>query len=310
MADRTADFEACEPLRSVAGRFMRRPGATLIEVLIVFAILALLTGLILAAVQKARIASLQASSSNNLRQIILGVHQLADNEEGRIKKLAHQSIKPDGKTWYSESSVFFLILPWTYGHREIPRDGSIEKINEFLSPQVSVYRSPADPSWDYMPTMADARGKCSYVANMQVFNGSMTFPMSIPDGTSSTLSFAEHYYMCIVPGTSSLNYTAIFNGTGDGFGTRRATFADKGWSDVLPATDPATKRTVASVRGKTFQVRPRVEEADHRIPQTPFPAGLPVALFDGSVRTLSPSIDESVFWSLVTPNGGEVIGDY
>jgi phenylalanyl-tRNA synthetase beta chain len=29
-----------------------------------------------------------------------------------------------------------------------------------------------------------------------------------------------------------------------------------------------------------------------------------------SVRMLSPTISENVFWSLVTPNGGEVIGDY
>ena len=46
------------------------------------------------------------------------------------------------------------------------------------------------------------------------------------------------------------------------------------------------------------------------MPQTPFSAGLPVAFFDGSVRILSPSIDESIFWSLVTPNGGEVVGDF
>ncbi|HVK19710.1 MAG TPA: hypothetical protein VM533_22445 [Fimbriiglobus sp.] len=93
-------------------------------------------------------------------------------------------------------------------------------------------------------------------------------------------------------------------------GTRRATFADKGWHDVIPVKDPATGQTVASVRGQTFQVRPRLEDVDSKMPQTPFSAGLPVAFFDGSVRILSPSIDESIFWSLVTPNGGEVVGDF
>jgi len=34
---------------------------------------------------------------------------------------------------------------------------------------------------------------------------------------------------------------------------------------------------------------------------------LTVAMFDGSVRTLSPSVSESVFWALVTPAGGEVV---
>jgi prepilin-type processing-associated H-X9-DG protein len=205
-----------------------------------------------------------------------------------------------------------MILPWTYGPRQFPVGGTDEQIKDFQSPQVSIYRDPADPSWDYMPSMAEARGKCSYVANMQVFNGAMTFPMSIPDGTSNTIGFAEHYFMCIMPGpgATSLDYTSTFSAPPIPVGGRRATFADQGWLDVVPVTDPATKRTVASVPGKTFQVRPRVEEVDHRIPQTPHPGGLPVALFDGSVRTLSPSIDEHIFWSLVTPNGGEVIGDF
>ena len=78
---------------------------------------------------------------------------------------------------------------------------------------------------------------------------------------------------------------------------------------MIPATD-AQGRTVASQPGRTFQVRPRVEDADGKVLQTPFRAGLPVALFDGSVRTLSPGIDESVFWGLVTPAGGEVPGDF
>jgi hypothetical protein len=290
---------------------MRRVGVTLIEILIVVAILAILVGLILAGIQKVRMASIRTSSSNNLRQIMLGLHQLADREQGRVKRMAHQGIKSDG-TWYKDSSVFYLILPWTYGERQFPIGGSDEQFQDFLSPRVPIYRCPADPSWDYMATMAHARGKCSYVANMQVFNGSMTFPMSIPDGTTNTVGFTEHYYMCTMPGPGAtfIEYTSIFDSTPSGSGPRRATFADKGWSDVLPVTDPATKRTVASIPGKTFQVRPRVEEADHRIPQTPFPTGLPIALFDGSVRTLSPGIDESVFWSLVTPSGGEVVNDY
>ena len=43
-----------------------------------------------------------------------------------------------------------------------------------------------------------------------------------------------------------------------------------------------------------------------RLLQTPFTAGLPVALFDGSVRTVGPGVVAEVFWAGVTPNGGEV----
>jgi hypothetical protein len=60
----------------------------------------------------------------------------------------------------------------------------------------------------------------------------------------------------------------------------------------------------------TFQVKPSLTYANAYQLQTPFSAGLPVAFFDGSVKTLSPSIQASVFWSLVTRDGGEVVADY
>jgi hypothetical protein len=64
------------------------------------------------------------------------------------------------------------------------------------------------------------------------------------------------------------------------YGNRRATFADRGWEDVDPS-----------------------------IPQTPHRAGLTVAMFDGGVRTVAPSVDETLFWAQVTPAGGEVVPD-
>jgi hypothetical protein len=103
-------------------------------------------------------------------------------------------------------------------------------------------------------------------------------------------------------------YTGIFDPYNDEiYGDRRATFADRGWEDVLPVTDPATATTGPSVPGKTFQVGPRPEDVDPSIPQTRHRAGLTVAMFDGGVRTISPSVAASVFWALVTPAGGEVV---
>ena len=78
--------------------------------------------------------------------------------------------------------------------------------------------------------------------------------------------------------------------------------------DVYPVVN--NSKTEPSRKGLTFQLRPTVAGCDPSYPQSPYSSGLLVAWADGSVRMISASISPSVFWSAVTPDGGEVPGDF
>ncbi len=80
----------------------RRGGFTLIELLVAIAIIALLVGLLLPAIQKARESANRISCANNLKQITLAMHHYhLDNEH-----LPPRCVLENGATWA------VLILPY------------------------------------------------------------------------------------------------------------------------------------------------------------------------------------------------------
>jgi prepilin-type N-terminal cleavage/methylation domain-containing protein len=287
---------------------MMRRALTLIELLVVVAILALLIGLILPAVQKVRSVALRLQSQNNLKQIALALHHFASAHCDRLPGAQNPTAYLAFDDYTPIEALYPFIegeRPCDYREREFPMDAGYIRRKTFMS--------PADPTLEIFTA---PRGQCSYAFNMVAFTGPPTLPASFSDGTSSTIAYCERYS---TPGDPLIVFSYYAWGAklppnvspvevlGD---PRRPSFADAGWGDVLPVTDPATGTTRASVPGLTFQVRPTQEQAQARIVQTPFEAGLPVAFFDGSVRVIKAGVTETVFWALITPRGGEVISDW
>jgi prepilin-type N-terminal cleavage/methylation domain-containing protein len=288
-------------------------GFTLIELLVVLAIIAILIGLLLVGIQKVREAAVRSQSMNNLKQIALATHNFADANDRRLPDVSGNASSAN-----PGQSLFFVLLP--YVEQEGVYRIYLSTPGAASNAAVKLYTSPADPT---IPA-SNGRGVASYAANAQVFTANPTLPATFVDGTSNTISFAEHYaYQCGYAG--EFDYASVHP---DG---RRATFADGGPAvdsyvnpgDDFPVTtgNPPTSAPAWGITW-TFQVTPIIQVAlspppvsgqmpavcDPGLANTPHSSGMLIALGDGSVRTIASAISPAIYWGAVTPAGGEILG--
>lgn len=182
-----------------------------------------------------------------------------------------------------------------------------------------LYLSPADPTAD----LNDSKNPtASYAANAVALLKEARLEASFPDGLVHTIAFAEHYsFGC---GRTQFDWYISKARTfsfppGPLTYLHRASFAEPKSQqvvpdppyppDVYPITGGTPPVTRGSEEGLTFKVRPRLEDCNPRLAQTPHASGMLVGLFDGRVRTLAPNMAPTVYWALVTPDGGEVVGN-
>ncbi len=189
--------------RSEPGR-RRLRGMTLVELLVVLAIIGILMALLLPAVQAAREAARRASCSNNLRQIGIGLHNYHD-VAGRFPPGGIEPRTPANPHGRQLAWSVFL-LPQI---EQMPLYDQLDTGKAFDDPVnaeaaatvLPIYICPSAPQFE---RLISGRGPCRYggiygeriTGPNQPPKGVMLYDMSfriadISDGTSSTLIIAE-----------------------------------------------------------------------------------------------------------------------
>ncbi|WP_197169327.1 DUF1559 domain-containing protein [Novipirellula galeiformis] len=297
-----------------------RLGFTLVELLVVIAIIGVLVGLLLPAVQAAREAARRMSCSNNMKQVALGLHNYHDTHlnfpAGYYFWVSDPS--PNESTWVTQllpfieqGALYDQITDFDYFGYGTPGTGVTLVTKTFLPTMTC----PSDIDVELMFS-AFARG--NYAANNGIgpmytdtINAAARGPVGvfgqndsknmkdILDGTSNTIMIAEllkskgtdfrgvlHY-----PEGPLYQHNQIPN----------SNVPDQVRGSFCQSIDRAP--CISGYTNHTTRAQVQASRSLH-------PGIVNVALVDGSVRTISETINLVTWQNLGIPDDGNVLADY
>ena len=289
-----------------------RPAFSLIELAVLVAVLAVLIGLLLPAVQKARGAAARVSCADNLRQIGRAIHDYADANDGQLP-YGHRNKSPL-VGWAT------LLLPYlgqeeTYKQYRFDLDWYDPAQREVVARPLKVMQCPAAPDPDR--TITGTAGGVAFtvppadyaaVSGITVDVVPAVFPPNYPRygamPVDETLRFID-----ILDGASNTLLVA------ESAGRPQVWLAGKATGNV----PPNDKSTWSAWNGNFIRGYSR----DGKVMPGPcgvncsndnalygfHPGGAYGLLADGSVHFLHQSTDVYVIYALATRAGGEVLAN-
>ena len=298
-----------------------RRGFTLIELLVVIAIIAILIALLLPAVQQAREAARRTQCKNNLKQIGLALHNYHDVHSTLPSGwIAVENGQHSAHHGGSGAGWGTMILPFM---DQAPLYNSFDASLSIIDPANEPFHTTILPAWqcpsDPKPdkwTIEDEHSGGGPLAQLPTANYVAGFGTEELDGCENAPGVAPvaSNGQCIGDGAFYHNSKVRFADVTDGLSNtlivgERRTHTVLGWFSTWVGMVPEGEEAFQRVQG-AFDHVPNDPVAHLDDFGSQHQGGAQFVLGDGHVRFVSENIDKTLYQSLGTIKGGEVVGEF